>query len=198
MIEEPAPPAPPAPMSLSESVLGEFSARSERNLEVARLQTQLERSQLRRKQVEEVIGEEVAALRFQLEREMAAERDRAESAAQLERAKLWLEARGCKLRPPPETIQYDVRLTSPYYSAPKTISVTHVTTREREATQERLTGMSVRAVLFPFGGWRSRASRQQRTRRRRSRKPRRRTCQSRSWCSSSGPASRAATRAPSS
>ena len=82
VIEEPAPPAPPAPMSLSESVLGEFSARSERNLEVARLQTQLERSQLRRKQVEEVIGEEVAALRFQLEREMAAERDRAASAAQ--------------------------------------------------------------------------------------------------------------------
>ena len=81
VIEEPAPPAPPAPMSLSESVLGEFSARSERNLEVARLQTQLERSQLRRKQVEEVIGEEVAALRFQLEREMAAERDRAASAA---------------------------------------------------------------------------------------------------------------------
>ena len=74
VIEEPAPPAPPAPMSLSESVFGEFSARSERNLEVARLQTQLERSQLRRKQVEEVIGEEVAALRFQLEREMAAER----------------------------------------------------------------------------------------------------------------------------
>ena len=60
-VEEPAAPAPPAPMSLSESVLGEFSARSERNLEVARLQTQLERSQLRRKQVEEVIGEEVAA-----------------------------------------------------------------------------------------------------------------------------------------
>ena len=59
-VEEPAAPAPPAPMSLSESVLGEFSARSERNLEVARLQTQLERSQLRRKQVEEVIGEEVA------------------------------------------------------------------------------------------------------------------------------------------
>ena len=84
VIEEPAPPAPPAPMSLSESVLGEFSARSERNLEVARLQTQLERSQLRRKQVEEVIGEEVAALRFQLEREMAAERDRAASAAQLQ------------------------------------------------------------------------------------------------------------------
>ena len=81
VIEEPA---PPAPMSLSESVLGEFSARSERNLEVARLQTQLERSQLRRKQVEEVIGEEVAALRFQLEREMAAERDRAASAAQLQ------------------------------------------------------------------------------------------------------------------
>ena len=41
-VEEPAAPAPPAPMSLSESVLGEFSARSERNLEVARLQTQLE------------------------------------------------------------------------------------------------------------------------------------------------------------
>ena len=35
VIEEPAPPAPLAPMSLSESVLGEFSARSERNLEVA-------------------------------------------------------------------------------------------------------------------------------------------------------------------
>ena len=34
------PPAPPAPISLSESVLGEFSARSERNLDVARLQTQ--------------------------------------------------------------------------------------------------------------------------------------------------------------
>ena len=77
-------PAPPAPISLSESVLGEFSARSERNLDVARLQTQLERSQLRRKQVEEVIGEEVAALRFQLEREMIAEKDRSTSAAQLQ------------------------------------------------------------------------------------------------------------------
>ena len=85
-VEEPA-----APMSLSESVLGEFSARSERNLEVARLQTQLERSQLRRKQVEEVVGEELAALRFQLEREVAAEEDRSRSAgalkAQLEAAK---------------------------------------------------------------------------------------------------------------
>ena len=77
-------PAPPAPISLSESVLGEFSARSERNLDIARLQTQLERSQLRRKQVEEVIGEEVAALRFQLEREMIAEKDRSTSAAQLQ------------------------------------------------------------------------------------------------------------------
>ena len=73
---------PPAPIPLRECVR-EFSARSERNLEVARLQTQLGGA-IARKQVEEVIGEEVAALRFQLEREMAAERDRAASAAQLQ------------------------------------------------------------------------------------------------------------------
>ncbi|EGB09908.1 hypothetical protein AURANDRAFT_62941 [Aureococcus anophagefferens] len=96
--EEPAEAAPEAPTTtiapppnLSESVLADFTERSERNLEVARLQTQLERSQLRRKQVEEVVGEELAALRFQLEREVAAEEDRSRSAgalkAQLEAAK---------------------------------------------------------------------------------------------------------------
>ncbi|KAH8045378.1 hypothetical protein JL722_14273 [Aureococcus anophagefferens] len=79
------------PATEDESVLADFTERSERNLEVARLQTQLERSQLRRKQVEEVVGEELAALRFQLEREVAAEEDRSRSAgalkAQLEAAK---------------------------------------------------------------------------------------------------------------
>ena len=96
--EEPAEAAPEAPTTtiapppnLSESVLADFTERSERNLEVARLQTQLERSQLRRKQVEEVVGEELAALRFQLEREVAAEEDWSRSAgalkAQLEAAK---------------------------------------------------------------------------------------------------------------
>lgn len=62
--------------SLSESVLADFSERSSRNMEVARLQTQLERSQMRRKQVEEVVGEELEALRGQLDREMDRELER--------------------------------------------------------------------------------------------------------------------------
>ena len=84
VIEEPAPPAPPAPMSLSESVLGEFSARSERNLEVARLQTQLERSQLAKEAGRGGHRRGGRRPTVPTRKEMAAERDRAASAAQLQ------------------------------------------------------------------------------------------------------------------
>lgn len=69
--------------NLSASVLADFSERSSRNVEVARLQTQLERSQLRRQQVEEVVAEELASLRAQLEREIGRERERAAGVAVL-------------------------------------------------------------------------------------------------------------------
>jgi len=63
-------------VKLSEEVLADFSERTDRTLEVARLQTLLERSQSRRRQVESVVAEELAALRAQLDRELVSERER--------------------------------------------------------------------------------------------------------------------------